>query len=153
MKTYNKQIQITVELDSIAQSLHSVMNHEFKHVDSVVEAIIGRLDSTNDQLGMTVLYNALNGYNNEINFEVDDIIICSDKVYAYWSPESIINKRSEYKAIGEARVVGVDIYANDKLTIEYKEPLEDGTLKTKTIKVKHTSCSKMVQIEETLINA
>lgn len=140
MKKFNKQIKVTVELDAIAHMLHSVMNHEFTHVDSVVEAIIGRLDANNDETGMTLLYNSLHGHVNDVDFCVHNVVICTEKVYAFWTEESKKDRNTVQREIGEARIIGINPFADKKLTIEYNKPNYDGTSTLTRIAVHHNTC-------------
>lgn len=142
MKNYNKQIQITVELDFIAQSLHSVMNHEFKHCDIVVEAIIGRLDANNDTVGMTALYNALNGFTNDVNFTVGDIVNCSKKEWAYWTQESIENDNTVQREIGQCEVIEVNPYSDKKIKIRFSRPGKSVTSDSE-MWVEHSTCKRI----------
>lgn len=147
MKNFNKQIQITVELDAIANALLETINPEFKHAENVVEAIIGRLDASNDQVGMTALYNALNGYDNTINFKPGDTVICSKSAYAYWTQESIVENNTVMRAIGECEVIEVNPYANDKLRIRYAKPQKNGLFSDEDLWVNHSTC-KLISVEQ-----
>ena len=126
MKTFNESIQIEVSIDSIAKDLLKAMNPEFKHAEMVVENIIGRM-LCQDKLGLSLIYNSLNGYTNDINFKVGDFVkpekLC---VYAYWTPESIENNNTCYGNILSAKVVEIKEYANEDLLIEYTKPGKKG---------------------------
>jgi len=147
MKNFNKQIQITVELDTIAQNLLSTMKEDEKYRVLIVEAIIGKMESTNDTTAMTLLYNALNGFTNSVNFKEGDKVICSNEVYAHWEEE----QRASMRAIGEAKVIEINEYAKNKVKIEYYLPQSDGSSTKSSSWVSHTQCSKVpveVTIEE-----
>jgi len=139
MKNFNKQIKITVELDTIAQNLLSTMREDEKHRELIVEAIIGKMESTNDTLGMTLLYNALNGFTNTVNFKEGEKVICTSEVYGHWEEE----QKPTYRAIGEAKVIEVNEYANNKVKVEYYIPQGDGSLTKSSSWVSHTQCSKV----------
>jgi len=138
MKTFNKQIKITVELDTIANQLLNTISPENKHKEAIVEAIIGRMDANNDNAGMTLLYNALSGFSNDVNFEVGDVVSCSESCYGYWD-----GKNESYREIAECKVIDINIYSKDKLHIEYNVPNKDGNIQTKKMWVSHLNCSKL----------
>jgi hypothetical protein len=150
MKSFNKQIKITVELDTIANALLSTLNPDAKHKDIIVEAIIGRLDAKNDTQGMTVLYNSLNGFSNNINFEKGNEVICTKRVNAYWTEESIRDNSSVYLEIGEVTVVDINEYADEKLLVEYNYPLKSGETEKRQVWVDHSTCSKVNENEYAL---
>jgi hypothetical protein len=150
MKSFNKQIQITVELDTIANALLSTLNPDEKHRDIIVEAIIGRLDAKNDTQGMTALYNSLNGFSNNINFEKGNKVICTKRVNAYWTEESIRDNSPVYLEIGEVTVIDINEYADEKLLIEYNYPLKSGETEKRQVWVDHSTCSKANENEYAL---
>ena len=138
MKTFNKQIKVTVELDTIANQLLNTISPENKHRDNIVEAIIGRMDANNDSAGMTLLYNALCGFSNDVNFEVGDIVSCTESCYGYWD-----GKNESYREIAECKVININIYSKDKLHVEYNIPNKNGNIQTKKMWVSHLNCSKI----------
>lgn len=107
MKKFNKEIQIRVEVDQIAEQLLSTFPDDYKHREILTETIIGNLLQTNE--GVTQLYNSLNGHSNDINFKEGDIIISSrDVTYDCKSGKNTI-----------LRVKEVNPYATSKLYVEY----------------------------------
>lgn len=151
MKKFNKEIKVAIELDFIAESLHSVMNPEFQHIDNVVEAIIGRLDANNDERGMGMLFNALTGFKNDIDFKPGDDVMCSDRVHAYWTEESRKKEVTVLREIGMAKVVSVNPYADDKLTIIYNRPTSDGKYTDTTRSVSHHTCKMSAKLKDILV--
>jgi len=125
MKKYNQVIKVEVSVDQIADKLAELINPEFKHKDNVVDSIIGPLL---EQGNINYLYNALNGYTNDLDFQVGDNVHCTAEVFH--------NKM--YQAIGEAVVVEVNPYKPAKIRIKHT--------KTGTVDydwVDHTKCSKI----------
>ena len=86
------------------------------------------------------MYNALNGYNNDIDFKVNDIIICSEKTYNRVEEDGEYVEK--YVAVGECRVIEVDIYRSDKLKVEYNKTDSLGNTKLETRWVSHSRCDK-----------
>lgn len=141
MKAFNKVIQVEVSVDTIANNLLETMLGNFPHRELVVESIIG--GASNHQLSL--LYNSLNGYTNDINFKVNDIIVPNDfKAYGYWEgadqPES-------YRAIQEAKIIEMNIYAKEKICIEYSVPNSKGESRTSTKWVSHLGCELVINPE------
>ena len=148
MKTFNKVIKVEVGVDSIASKLLATMNSDEKHAELVVESIIGSmLASRTSDLQISSLFNALNGYNNDINFEVNDEVLCTSKDYIYGiSSEAESGYSREYIKIGSCKVVEIDLYATDKLTIEYSAFDSKGQKRAFTKVVNHATCSKIDDI-------
>jgi len=106
MKKFNQSIKVEVEVDAIAEQLLSTINPEFKHREQVVESIIG--NAIREKSMTTQIYNSLNGFSNEINFKVGDIVKCSRGLY------------DQDKKGNICRVIDVNIYNHyDKLRVEY----------------------------------
>lgn len=142
MKKFNQVISVEVEVDTIADLLLSNMNPECKHSELVVESIVGRL-LENNSIGY--LYNSLNGYSSDINFQVGDNIASDEgiSVWGYFTPESIENNSSVRGKIKEAVVVAVNKYADLKLKVEYKIPQKTGESKKESEWVSHKYWNKV----------
>jgi len=146
MKQFNQDITVKVSVDSIAQQLLEQMNPEFKHSALVVETLIGRM-LTQDTSGLSMLYNSLNGYNQDINFEIGEKIALSDfSVYSYWGK----NDKEEYirssKDVQWATIKNIDTYADNKIEIEYTVYDSLGNALTDTKWINHSKCSKIVKV-------
>lgn len=132
MKNFNQDIQVTVPVDSIAQLMLKNMNPEFKHSEMVVEAIIGRMLAT-DLGGVSRLFNALNGYDNKINFKVDEVVKVKDfGVYGFFSEDSIEKNNSVYRQIETAKIVEINEYKDSPICIEFLVPKKDRTTERRT---------------------
>ncbi len=141
MKSFNKVIQVEVSVDTIANNLLSTMVDSNPHREMIVEAIIG--SSSNHQLGL--LYNSLNGYTNDINFTIGDIIVPNDyKAYGWWEG---IDQPESYRALQEAKIIDIDIYAKDKICIEYRVPNNKGDFRTSAKWISHIGCQVIVDQE------
>lgn len=143
MKHFNQIITVEVPVNAIANMLLDSMNPEFKHKELVVEAIVGRMLNDNS---LTFLYNSLNGYPCEIDFQVGDTVRSNTglQVYAYWTPESIEKNNTCYGIVTEATIVEVDPYRDDKLRIEYNLPNKKGGFDKADKWVKHTNWNRVV---------
>ena len=120
MKKFNKQIEISIEVDSIATKLLESFAADFKHREMVTEAIIGNCVHAG---GLAYIYNSLNGYDNDINFKVGDVLFTTSRTYGYLksdreNPPALGNER-EYQNIGVCLVIDVDVYRNDKLKVKF----------------------------------
>ena len=135
MKTFNKSISIEISIDVIANMLLDNMNKEFKHSELVVEMLIGRALAKDDNRGISLLYNALNGHKNEINFQVGNIVKCSIGIGGYW--EGAEGSHS-YNSDVLCTVIKVDVCSDNQLTLEY-----EIAGKQKTISTNIAYCTKM----------
>ena len=137
MKKFNKIITVEVSVDSIANLLLQSLAPDFKHKELVAEAVIATsLESNN----LSYVYNALNGYSAEIDFKLGDEVMCSEKEYQYANGEQ---SRVE---LGLCKVIAINLYVSNKLTVEYQYQCKDGSFKTETRHVNHTNCNK-IQIQ------
>lgn len=107
MKRFNKNIQIQISVDSIADSLLSTIKENEKHKELIVEAII---TSALDKGTISYIYNALNGYPDEVNFKVGDKVL---KEMYFKADEKA---ESEYHQV-ELEVVEVRTYHNSKVRV------------------------------------
>ena len=115
------------------------MNPEFKHSELLVETIIGT--STDVALGM--IYNNLNGYDNNINFEQGDIIIPEGlKVYQHELDENE-KPKVVYKSVLEAEVIEIDLAKEDKLKVKYLYFDSKMEQRESTAWINHRKCDKI----------
>jgi hypothetical protein len=148
MQKFNKTIKIEVSVDSIAQKmldLHAGSN--FPHAELLVETIIGTALASDK---LNYIYNALNGFTNDIDFKVGQHIYCTQKVYKYVQLSNGAEETSdakpklkwsqEYLELGDAVIKQIDLYSNKKLLVEYTAYNHVGDLKTYTEWVYHTEC-------------
>ena len=139
MKKFNKYVSIQVDVDSIANKLLGMFNKDEKYAEIVTESIIGNLFAKNRLSG---LFNSMNGYTTDINFKEGDIVKPEMKVYGYWTKESIEKDLICQGEVVTATIIAIDEYADNTLTIEYKVPKLDGTLRTNSSTIHHCLCSK-----------
>jgi hypothetical protein len=141
MKRFNEEIQVTVSVDSIADTLLNTMNPEFKHAELVVESLIGRM-LAEDVQGISRLYNALNGFIDGVNFNVGDKIYITDlNKYSYWSKNEEGEFTRSSKDVTDVTVVDINVNANHKIKISYLLYNHKGQPIETTEWVNHTRCS------------
>lgn len=134
MKKFNQVITVEVSVDSIAQLLLQSMSADFKHKELVAETIIG---SSLNAGNISYVYNALNGYTNEIDFKVGEEVECSEDKWDYENGEE---KRI---SIGKCLIKSIDLYQRDKLTVEFTKTRKDGTKYVTQTTVSHLKCNKI----------
>jgi hypothetical protein len=95
---------------------------------------------------LSFLYNSLNGYPCNIDFQVGDVVNSNNgfQVYGYWTPESIEQNSIVYGYITEGEVVEINPYSNEKLLVKYKVPNKKGDFDINTRWVKHTNWNKRI---------
>ena len=145
MKKFNQSISIEISVDSIADLLLNNLHPDFKHKEIVAEAIIGRMMNDNS---LGYLYNSLNGYPCNIDFQVGDELSSEIgfKAYGYWTPESIERNDTVHGMVKFATVVGIDIYRDNKLEIQYLVPNKKGGMDTCSVWAKHTAWNKLLPV-------
>lgn len=154
---FNKTIQITVDVDTIAKKLCDSFPADYKHKELVTEAIIGTACHSNT---IDYIYNALNGYSADIDFKVGDKIICTEgqrrvnefevqKSSPDMTQEAIDNMKPIYKTykhveIGECEVVEIDLYRSEKLKVKYmQDSYRSQEQEEDTAWVNHRQCTKL----------
>jgi len=124
LKKYDQVIHVEVPVQAIANKLHDSFAEDFPHKAIVTEAIIG---SGLSNKGISHVYNALNGYPNELDFKVGQKINCTDTFY----------KGGENHTIGDAVIKEIDPYTSgNKIFVEHSHG-KDLTLNTW---VNHNKC-------------
>lgn len=119
MLTFNKTINIEVDIDVIALQLRSMFKEDSAHADVVVEQIIGRALYKDSRL-IGRLMSAMNGVQKEVIVQIGKSYdIKPINVYAYWTPESIEKQCSVEGVISHAKVIDINKYSDDEVKIEY----------------------------------
>lgn len=156
MKKFSQVISIEVPVQSIADLLLNNLHPDFKHKEIVAEAIVGRMMNDNS---LGYLYNSLNGYHCNIDFEVGDFITTSGNGlshYACWTPESLEKRSTVHGYITEGKVININPYSDKKLEIEFLAPDRNGDMKPQTEWIKHTNWNRVnttVTIQEDVFGA
>lgn len=150
LKNFTEVIQIEVSVNEIAEKLLAKVNQEEKHAVLITETVIGCLLQDKSMNQMSILYSALNGYTSEINFKVDEEVICSRKIYNYQPKEDVLTSENEsenfkevHVEVGICKIVKIDLYAKEKLTIEYDYCTSKGVISKRQMQVSHKECDKI----------
>lgn len=136
MKKFNESIKIEVSVDMIAQQLLSTIKDDEKHRELITEAIISSALNKNN---LSYIYNALNGFTDEINFKLGDIVEYS---YNFKASE---NEDSSYHKV-HAKVIDIDVYREAKVKIKFNyNSYEYCSQQERTFEdwVYHTKCNKI----------
>lgn len=107
-----------------------------KHSDMVTETIIECMMNSDK---ITYLYNSLNGFSNEVNFKVGELINSKDTTrFRKEGQES-----AEYQEIGDCEIIEIDQYRREKLSVKFDTYDSDGKLSSRTTWVDHIKCDKL----------
>ena len=139
--TFNKAIKVEIEIDEIARKLCSEFPDEYKHKELVTNVIIGNLLNSTG-VGMNQLYNALNGYTNDVDFQVGDVVE-SEEIYSTYVMENDKPVRRNEKLNGE--VVRVDVFRSDKLLIKYSCHNSEMKLIESENWLNHRKCTRVAK--------
>jgi len=144
MKTFNKSIKIEVRVDMIAKKLLNSMKEDNPHRELVTEAIIGSALNTDT---VHFLYNALNGYTGEVNFEEGQLVSTEVQVYDYgMEPIEGEARKQQYRPIGDAKIVEIDEYRRDeKVKIEFVSVNYQNRKSLTTQWVNHTKLAEATE--------
>ena len=154
---FKNVIKIEVEVNSIYEKLKAEFPEDYKHRELLAHAIIGNAEENG---GLTTIYNALNGFDQTINFEIGDAIICtedykSERYDANGEDENgimletpVINEMPNWKfrsaEVGSCKIVDINIYKMSKIKIEfYSHGRYDKSPVLKTEWVNHKTCTKI----------
>jgi hypothetical protein len=163
---FDQVIKIEIEVQSIHEKLLNELPEDYKHRAILAHAVIG---SAAQNGGLNYIYNALCGFTNDVDFKVGDNVICTeiDKYERYDANieaedgSSLIHDinvhaqdyKPKWKArtvkIGECSVKSINLYASNKLEVEYKgwsrtydvERGQDAEIVTTS--VNHKNCTKV----------
>lgn len=153
-------IKIEVEVQTIYNKLKATFPEDYKHREILSHAIIG---AANNHGGLDYIYNALNGYTNDIDFKEGNMVICTEQE-RYERYDANLEKENgeplqtaknpadedykpywKYRAveIGLCRVNKIDLYATRKLIVEYESyNRHNGKYEMCHASVNHKSCTK-----------
>lgn len=160
MPKLNKTMTITVDGDTIMKRVLELLPEDFKHREVLAHAIVGSgMESGN----IGYIYNAISGFTNDIDFEFGNIVMCSElgayeeydaNVYdedgskinplIQFTPVDGYEPKRKYRRIelGKCKVVDINLYADNKLQVEFSTVDNYTGKKRKDMKwVNHKKCS------------
>ncbi len=147
MKKFNQVIEIQVSVDNIAQQLLKTWNKaDFPHAEMLTETIIGCALNSDT---ISLIYNNLNGYTNDIDFEVGQMVNCSQEYATYEDKgtEGAPKFERVFIPMGICEIVEIDTTkSKDKVKIEYTYCDSQGNLKENTIWVSHLKLTSAQQV-------
>ena len=160
MGKFNQTINIEISVDTIHDKLLSEFPEDYKHKGILSHAIIGNALRNG---GISYIYNALNGYNNEIDFQIGDLVMCSEQDRYQWEMGPVkvvavgdapqINWEKKRMEVGMCEVIGIDLYSPNKLTVQfisacgYKYISDEESYDMTAVNVDHKSCNKLAKEE------
>ena len=146
MKRFNKQIEISFSVDTVAEMLLAKIDTSFPHKELLVENIIAPMvvnGNSGDSKRLGSIISALFGVKKELDFNVGDRMFCTDTYYA----------NNEYHKKGSCTILEVEPHKDgDEIKIEYKRLQRDGEYKTDTSWVSPTTLQTMSVDPETGIS-
>ena len=165
MPRFNHSIQLTVELDSVFQKMLDLLPADYKHREVLAHAIVG---SAAEAGTLQYVFAGLNGYTNDIDFTVGDIVKCVEMDKYEWYDAKLEDSKGfrmidepadfgtpEYKPkwerrkvqIGECNVVEINLYKTDKLKVEFQTAAygKEAKFETQHAWVSHKNCQFVPQ--------
>lgn len=152
LPVFNQTISIEVDVDTIHQKLMGTFPEDYKHKEILSHAIVG---SAMEHGGIGFIYNALNGYTNDVDFGIGEVVECTSKDRIVYTPSTPEKKANwEYAPIGQCTIVAINIYNTRKLRVEFISDKRDGSgTEVKREWVDHKTCSKWAERVEIVHNA
>lgn len=146
IKRFNKDIEISISIDSIADKFMATLDPEHKHNVELTNTVMGVFVEKGK---ITYLYNALNGFTNDIDFKVDEEIHCTDKAWGYkqvTKPDGALVWEQHQLEIGKATIKTIDLYSNQKLYVEFTMLNKLGEPKPESQWVNHRNCNHWAEL-------
>jgi len=149
MKKFNQEIKVTVQVDTIANNLLASFDKSFPHAEMLTETIIA-IGIEKDTISL--IYNNLCGFTNDIDFKIGQEVVCSDKIYGY-VPKTTkelgvpVTYDQEYVVIGNCVITDINTIKDSKVQIKYSALNRRGESEQLEKWVSHTTLS-LVEIAE-----
>jgi hypothetical protein len=161
MPRFTDSITITVDVDTIFEKLLGQLPEDLKSREILAHAVVG---SAVENGTISYIYNALNGYTNEINFEVGNMVVCTEteRHERYDAnlededgkrrPNVEFTPTEDYKPnwkrrsvqVGECKVLEINLYKKDKLKVQFQSAAYSGDkMETKEVWVSHKACTRV----------
>jgi hypothetical protein len=161
LPVFNKTISIEVDVDDIHKKLMETFPEDYKHKEILSHAIVG---SAMEHGGIGFIYNALNGYTNDVDFAIGEVVDCTStkrincreigvdrrwnfNIGGFWTfPEPATKARRDMKEIGACEIVAINLYSRNKILVKYQQDaaFPFGGAEEVTAWVDHKTCTKWV---------
>lgn len=144
LPVFNQTISIEVDVDSIHQKLMETFPEDYKHKEILSHAIVG---SAMEHGGIGFIYNAMNGYTNDVDFKVGELVNCTSQVKREYIPSTPETKANRImKEVGNCEIVDINLYKTDKLCVKFMQHNYEGQSEEVTRWVNHKTCTKLVGV-------
>lgn len=127
LNTFNRTIQVEVEVDEIASSLMATMDVKNPHSALIVNTIIGQALSNNRLVDLGRIHSAVSGRSTKLNFYVGQELYCDHSIY-----DSLIESLSKRRPMGIVRVLHIDPLKDDNQVLVEFEFFNKGDDKPST---------------------
>jgi hypothetical protein len=115
LKKFNKEIQIIIEVDQIAEMLLAKMDSNATHKELIVETIISSM--MHSPKNLTPLYNSLNGWENELEWKVkDEVMVKFEDLHVSWGHKNYAGK---FDMLIKCQIVSIDIYKSQEIEVQF----------------------------------
>ena len=130
MKKFNRQIEISFEVDAIANQLRSMFKDDSANADIVVEQIIGR-SLAKDMTMLSKIVAGMNGFQKEVPLYIGkNYSVKPFNTYGYFTPESITNNSTVRGEITLVTVIEINPCADEEVKVSYEIPWKEGKTRT-----------------------
>lgn len=142
LNKFNKDIQVTISVDSIAKNLAEKISKEFQHANLLVNVIIGQALSNERMQDISRIYNAMNGWIDELDFRIGQQLFCKDDIYDY-----LFKPDGSRHDMGPCKIVAIDpLRDRAQIQVEYQHfERRRGVIEqeTRTVWVKPTDLREL----------
>lgn len=120
MRKFEQSINVTIDIDTIAEMFLQAMDKDFKHREIFVENLVGRC-LLNDHAMLGQLVGACLGVKRELNHKIGDTLFVENISYDY-----IPEKGSHSRVSKTCKIVKIEPYADSPILVEYMQVEKDG---------------------------
>lgn len=144
LPVFNRTISIEVDVDDIHKKLMGTFPEDYKHKEILSHAIVG---SAMEYGGIGFIYNALNGYTNDVDFGIGEVVNCTSKDKREYIPSTPETKANRImKEVGNCEIVDINLYKTNKLCVKFMQDDYEGQPEEVTRWVDHKTCTKWANV-------
>lgn len=167
MPAFNKTITIELDIDDVNKRMLDLLPGDYKHREVLSHAIIGSAVAAGN---LGYICKALHGYTNDIDFEVGDEIICTEKdrvevydanlqsedglplghIVGSSTPDYVPFWKRRTVAIGKCKIIEINLYKDIKLKVQFEQDYGHAAGPRKeqgTEWVSHRNCTRVPKDE------